>query len=51
VFIILVVVSSKDVKIVAQVDVSKLFDAVIYAFLFVVGYLFGERQGRREVER
>jgi uncharacterized membrane protein (DUF485 family) len=50
VFVILVAVSSKDIKIVAQVDLGKLFDAVIYAFMFIVGYLFAERRERREVE-
>jgi hypothetical protein len=51
VFVVLIVVSSKDVKIVAQVDLGKLFDAVIYAFMFIVGYLFAERRQQREVER
>jgi TRAP-type C4-dicarboxylate transport system permease small subunit len=43
-FCYFIIFSVKDVKITGELDISKISDVLIYAFLLVLGYLFGREK-------
>jgi Mn2+/Fe2+ NRAMP family transporter len=43
-FCYFIIFSAKDVKITGELDISKISDVLIYAFLLVLGYLFGREK-------
>jgi hypothetical protein len=43
-FCYFIIFSTKDIKVVGEIDLSKISDVLIYAFLLVLGYLFGREK-------